>query len=71
MALPFGNLLGDFTMSDQKQLQDEIEQRLESVLWKIEKLLEPDEISLIRWACGKSSYSTSQGNQNVFDHAEI
>ena len=57
-------------MDDQKQLYDEIEQRLESVLWKIEQLLEPEEIALIRWACGKSSY-TSQGNQNVFDHSEI
>ena len=53
-------------MDDQKQLQDEIEQRLEEVLFKIEQLLEPDEISLIRWACGKSTY-TSQGNHNVFD----
>ena len=58
-------------MDDQKQFQDELEQRLEAVLWKIEQLLEPDEISLIRWACGKSSYSTSQRNDNVFNHAEI
>ena len=51
-------------MDDQKLLMDEIEERLEMVLWKIEKLLEPDEISLIRWACGKSSYSTKD-NKNV------
>jgi len=51
-------------MDAQKLLNDEIEQRLEEVLWKIEKLLEPDEISLIRWACGKTSYSTKD-NKNV------
>ena len=58
-------------MDDQKQLQDEIEQKLDAVLFKIETLLDPDEISLIRWACGKTTYSTSQGKQNVFDHSEI
>lgn len=58
-------------MTDQQQFQDEIEQRLEAVLWKIEQLLEPEEISLIRWACGKSTYTTSKGDQNVFDHSEI
>lgn len=57
-------------MDDQKQLQDEIEQRLDAALFKVETLLEPEEISIIRWACGKSSY-TSQGNQNVFDHDQI
>jgi len=51
-------------MNAQKLLNDEVEQRLEEVLWKIEKLLEPDEISLIRWACGKTSYSTKD-NKNV------
>jgi hypothetical protein len=51
-------------MDDQKLLMDEIEERLDAVLWKIEQLLEPDEISLIRWACGKSSYSNKE-NQNV------
>ena len=51
-------------MDDQKLLMDEIEERLDAVLWKIETLLEPDEISLIRWACGKSSYSTKD-NKNV------
>ena len=49
----------------------EIDARLDEVLWKLEQLLEPDEISLIRWACGKSSYSTLQGNQNVLDHDSI
>lgn len=58
-------------MDDQQQLQQEIEQRLDAALWKIEQLLEPDEISIIRWACGKSTYTTLQGNQNVFDHSEI
>ena len=52
-------------MDDQKQFQDEIDQRLDEVLWKVEQLLEPHEIALLRWACGKSSY-TSQGNHNVF-----
>jgi hypothetical protein len=47
-------------MDDQKLLMDEVEQRLEAVLWKIEQLLEPEEISLIRWACGKSSYTTKE-----------
>lgn len=47
-------------MDDQKLLMDEIEERLEMVLWKIEKLLEPEEISLIRWACGKSTYTTKE-----------
>ena len=47
-------------MDDQKLLMDEIEERLDAVLWKIEKLLEPDEISLIRWACGKSTYKTKE-----------
>ena len=51
-------------MNAQKLLNDEVEQRLEEVLWKIEKLLEPDEISLIRWACGKTSY-TNKGNDNA------
>jgi len=51
-------------MNAQKLLNDEVEERLEQVLWKIEKLLEPDEISLIRWACGKTSYSTKD-NKNV------
>jgi len=51
-------------MNAQKLLNDEVEERLEQVLWKIEKLLEPDEISLIRWACGKTSYST-KGNDNA------
>lgn len=51
-------------MDDQKLLMDEIEERLDAVLWKIEKLLEPDEISLIRWACGKSTYTT-KGKQNA------
>lgn len=52
------------------QLMDEIEQQLDAVLWKVEKLLEPDEISLIRWACGKSSYTTKEKNVN-FDHSTI
>lgn len=51
-------------MDDQKLLMEEIEERLELVLWKIEKLLEPEEISLIRWACGKSTYTT-KGNNHV------
>ena len=58
-------------MDDQQQFQAEIEQKLDAVLWKIEQTLEPEEISLIRWACGKSTYTTSQRNQNVFDHSEI
>ena len=57
-------------MDDQKLLMDEIEERLDAVLWKIENLLEPDEISLIRWACGKSSYTTKDQNVN-FDHSAI
>jgi hypothetical protein len=57
-------------MNAQKLLNDEIEERLEQVLWKIEKLLEPDEISLIRWACGKTSYSTKD-NKNVNTSTEI
>jgi len=51
-------------MDDQKQLTDEIEERLDAVLFKIEQLLEPDEISLIRWACGYSSYKF-KGKDNV------
>jgi hypothetical protein len=50
--------------NDQKLLMDEIEERLDAALFKIEQLLEPDEISLIRWACGKSSYTT-KGKQNA------
>jgi len=57
-------------MDDQKLLMDEIEERLDAVLFKIEQLLEPDEISLIRWACGKSSYSTKDQHVN-FDHTTI
>ena len=57
-------------MDDQKLLMDEIEERLDAVLWKIEQMLEPDEISLIRWACGKSSYSNKE-NQNVTFSSEI
>ena len=41
---------------------EEIEQRLDEILWKLEQILEPDEISLIRWACGKSKYSTQEKN---------
>ena len=51
-------------MDDAKLVMDEIEQRLEAALLKIEFLLEPDEISVIRWACGKSSY-TNQGSNHV------
>jgi hypothetical protein len=54
-------------MDDQKLLMDEIEERLEMVLWKIEQMLEPDEISLIRWACGKSSYTTKGNNHANFN----
>lgn len=50
-----------------KIVNDDIEQQLDAVLFKIEMLLEPEEIALIRWACGKSAYTTSQGNQNVSD----
>ena len=60
LRLNFWTLL----MDDQKLLMDEIEERLDAVLWKIENLLEPDEISLIRWACGKSTYTT-KGKQNA------
>lgn len=54
-------------MDDQKLLMDEIEERLELVLWKIETMLEPDEISLIRWACGKSSYTTKDSKNATFN----
>ena len=47
---------------------EEIEQRLDELLWKLEKLLEPDEISLIRWACGKSIYQPKERNQNHVAH---
>ena len=57
-------------MDTQKLINDEIEQRLDAVLWKIEQILEPDEISLIRWACGKSSY-TSKDNHETFDFNAI
>jgi len=53
--------------NDQKILMDEVEERLDAVLFKIEQLLEPDEISLIRWACGKSSY-TIKGQHVNFDN---
>jgi len=53
-----------------ENLMQEIEERLDEVLWKIEQTLEPDEISLIRWACGKSSYSTKDQHVN-FDHTTI
>lgn len=53
-------------MDHRKMVNEELEPQLDAVLFKIETLLEPDEIALIRWACGKSSY-TSQGNQNVSD----
>lgn len=43
---------------------EEIEQRLDEVLWKLEQILEPDEISLIRWACGKSTYQSKQSKDN-------
>jgi len=53
-------------MDDQKLVMDEIEQQLEAALSKIEFLLEPDEISVIRWACGKSNYTTKENsNANV------
>ena len=45
-----------------KLINEEMEQQLEEVLFKIETLLEPDEIALIRWACGKSAYTTSKEN---------
>lgn len=49
-------------------INQEIEQELDAVLFKIETLLEPDEIALIRWACGKSAYTTShKESQNVPD----
>lgn len=43
-------------MDDQyKQIMDEIEQRLEIALAKLEiGGLNADDISIIRWACGKS-----------------
>jgi hypothetical protein len=53
--------------NDEKLLMDEIGERLDAVLFKIEQLLEPDEISLIRWACGKSSYTIKDKNVN-FDN---
>ena len=57
-------------MNIQKLLMDEVEERLELILWKIETLLEPDEISLIRWACGKSSYKT-KGQHVNFDNEKV
>jgi hypothetical protein len=67
ISLPYGiyDFTGDFTMDHQnvaKLVNDEIEQQLDAVLFKIETLLEPDEIALIRWACGKSAYTTSKEN---------
>lgn len=44
---------------------EEVEQRLDEILWKLEQILEPDEISLIRWACGKSVYQPKEGNENA------
>ena len=49
----------------------EIDARLDEVLWKLEQLLDPDELSLIRWACGKSYDTTSKESKNVFDHGNI
>jgi len=51
-------------MDEQNFLQDEIDQKLEEILAKVEQILEPHEISLIRWACGKSS-TTSHEAKNV------
>lgn len=49
-------------MDHRNIVNQEIEQQLDEVLFKIETLLEPDEIALIRWACGKSAYTTSKDN---------
>lgn len=50
---------------------EEIEQRLDEVLWKLEQMLEPDEISLIRWACGKSVYKTKEKtNETIQNNTE-
>ena len=49
----------------------EIDERLDQVLAKLEQLLEPDELSLIRWACGKSYDTTLKESKNVFDHGNI
>lgn len=43
-------------MDEYKQVMDEIEQRLEIALEKLESgKLDADDISIIRWACGKPS----------------
>ena len=61
--------MGTLLMDD--LVNKEIDARLDEVLWKIEQLLEPEEIALIRWACGKSYDTTLKESKNVFDHGNI
>lgn len=51
-------------MDDQHRVMQELEERLDQILLKIEPLLNTEELSLIRWACGKS---TSQRTNHVSD----
>ena len=51
------------------QNQDEIEQLLEQVLFKMQPHLDADELSIIRWACGKSNQSKE--NHETFDFNDI
>lgn len=42
-------------MDEQSRAMQEIEERLEDVLYKVQHLLTQDEMSLLCWACGKSN----------------
>jgi len=50
-------------MDEYKHVMDEIEQRLEIALNKLEiGGLNADDISIIRWACGKPSTTSKESN---------
>lgn len=59
------NLINDEPNEENMALaMQETEYEIEKLLWKIEKLLEPHEIALIRWLAGYPSYTTKDKNVN-------